>query len=99
MEIQVHSLGFNADKKLLEFISKKIDKLSKYSDDIIRAEVTLRLQHSQTEENKVAEIKLDIPRNELFAKKQNKSFEEAIDEVIEALEHQIKKRKGKIRGI
>jgi putative sigma-54 modulation protein len=99
MEIQVHSLGFNADKKLLEFISKKIDKLSKYSDDIIRAEVTLRLQHSQTEENKVAEIKLDIPRNELFAKKLNKSFEEAIDEVIEALEHQIKKRKGKIRGI
>jgi putative sigma-54 modulation protein len=53
----------------------------------------------QDDHNKIVEIKLDIPRNPLFAKKQNKTFEEATDNVIDALRRQITKQKGKQRGI
>jgi putative sigma-54 modulation protein len=99
MNIKVSSVHFDADKKLLEFVDKKIKKLIKFYEDIIGAEVFLRLENAQDPENKVVEIKLFIPGNDLFAKKQSKSFEESTDTVIEALRQQILKRKDKLRGV
>ena len=99
MNIQIHSVRFDADSKLLEFINTKIKKLLQHNDDIIGAEVFLRLDKAQDTENKITEIKLDIPRNPLFAKKQSKTFEEATDTAVDALKKQITKQKGKLRGV
>lgn len=99
MDIKISSVHFDADKKLLEFIDKRVNKLVKFYESIIGAEVTLRLENSQAVDNKVAEIKLLIPGNDLFAKRQSKSFEEATDIVIEALRQQIVKHKEKLRGV
>ncbi len=99
MEIQIHSVHFDADKKLLNFIQVKVKKLLQYRDDILAADIFLKLVNVQDDHNKIVEIKLDIPRNPLFAKKQNKTFEEATDNVIDALRRQITKQKGKQRGI
>jgi len=99
MEIQIHSVRFDADKKLLDFIQVKINKLLQYRDDILAADIFLRLINVQDDNNKIVEIKLDIPRNSLFAKKQSKTFEEATDIAIDALRRQITKQKGKQRGI
>jgi putative sigma-54 modulation protein len=99
MNIQIHSVRFNADKKLLNFVKGKIKKLLQYNNDIIGAEVFLRLNKSQDTENKISEIKLDIPRNPLFAKKQSKTFEEATDSAIDALKKQITKQKEKMRRV
>jgi len=97
MDIKIHSIRFDADAKLLEFITSKIRKLIQFYDDIIGAEVYLRLDHSQDLENKVAEIKLSIPGNGLFAKKQSKTFEESTDLCVEALRRQIRKHKTKLK--
>ena len=99
MEIQIHSVHFDADKKLLDFIQVKVKKLLQYRDDILAADIFLKLVNVQDDHNKIVEIKLDIPRNPIFAKKQNKTFEEATDNVIDALRRQITKQKGKQRGI
>ena len=99
MEIKIHSVHFDADKKLLGFIQVKVKKLLQYRDDILAADIFLKLVNVQDDHNKIVEIKLDIPRNPLFAKKQNKTFEEATDNVIDALRRQITKQKGKRRGI
>lgn len=99
MEIQIHSVHFDADKKLLDFIQVKVKKLLQYRDDIFAADIFLRLVNVQDDNNKIVEIKLDIPRNPLFAKKQSKTFEEATDNAIDALRRQITKQKGKQRGI
>ena len=99
MEIQIHSVRFDADKKLLDFIQVKVNKLLQYRDDILAADIFLRLINVQDDNNKMVEIKLDIPRNPLFAKKQSKTFEEATDIAIDALRRQITKQKGKRRGI
>ncbi len=99
MEIQIHSVHFDADKKLLDFIQVKVNKLLQYRDDILAADIFLRLINVQDDNNKIVEIKLDIPRNPLFAKKQSKTFEEATDNAIDALRRQITKQKGKQRGI
>jgi putative sigma-54 modulation protein len=96
MDIQVHSIHFTADRKLIEHINEKVGKLSLFFDQIIASEVFLRLDKSQEKENKITEIKVLIPGKELFAKKQCKSFEEAADLVVEALRKQIVKHKEKV---
>jgi putative sigma-54 modulation protein len=98
MDIKIHSVRFDADIKLIDFIKSKVSKLIQFNDDIIAAEVYLRLENAGDMENKIGEIKLDIPGNNLFAKKQSKTFEEAIDLAVEALRKQVKKKKEKLRN-
>lgn len=97
MQVQVHSIHFDADKKLIEFIEDKVGKLSLFSDSIIGSEVFLRLDKSNVQENKVCEIKLNVPGKDLFAKKAGKSFEVSVDDATEALRRQLKKYKEKLR--
>ena len=97
MDIKIHSIRFDADVKLLEFINSKVRKLIQYFDDIIGAEIFLRLDRAQDLENKVVEIRLTLPGNELFAKKQSRTFEESTDLSVEALRRQIMKHKTKLR--
>ncbi len=97
MNIQIHSVKFDADKKLIDFVTQKINKLSQYSDDIVSAEVFLRLDKDQEKENKLTEVKLEYPGGPLFAKKQSRSFEEATDLVADALKKQITRQKEKMR--
>jgi putative sigma-54 modulation protein len=99
MNIQIHSLRFDADKKLIDFVHQKLEKLSQFGEDIVNAEVYLRLDKDQERENKISEIKVEISGSSLFAKKQSKSFEESTDEAIDALKKQITKYKQKKRGI
>jgi len=95
MNIQIHSVHFDADSKLLDFINEKVNKLNQFDDKILGAEVFLRLDKNQKTENKVTEVRLLISGNDLFAKKQCKSFEEATDQTVEALRRQLTKQKGK----
>jgi putative sigma-54 modulation protein len=95
MKFIVQSIHFDADSKLVDFIQKKVDKLGTFYDDIIGGEVFLRLDKSTTQDNKIVEIKLNVPGKDLFAKKQSKTFEEATEIVVEALKTQIEKKKSK----
>src|SRR3972149_4913926 len=97
MNTQIHSIRFDADKKLIDLINKKVEKLNHYFDAIIGSEVFLKIDKATTAENKVVEIKLNVPGNDLFVKRQCQSFEEAADECMDALRQQLKKRKEKIR--
>ena len=85
MNIQIHSLKFDADKKLLDFVTQKVNKLSLVTDDIVSAEIILKLEKDEERENKVTEIRIEYPKGPLFARKQSKTFEEATDLVIAAL--------------
>jgi putative sigma-54 modulation protein len=95
MKITVQSIHFTADRKLLDFIQKKADKLDTFYDHIISGEVYLKLENVEDEANKIAEIKLLLPGNPIFAKEKCKSFEEATDLAIESLRKQIEKHKQK----
>lgn len=99
MDIKFSSVHFSADKKLIQFISEKVNKLSHFFEGIIGAEVTMKLENTQELENKMVEIRLMVPGYDLFAKKQNKTFEEAADEVIDALRKQVQKHKEKLKGL
>jgi putative sigma-54 modulation protein len=97
MNIKMHSIRFDADQKLISFIDTKVKKLPTVYDDIMGAEVFLRLDKDSDRENKLVEIKLDVKGQPVFAKKKCKTFEEATDLSIDALKKQLVKRKAKIR--
>lgn len=94
MKVQVQSIHFDADQKLIDFIQKKLDKLETFYDGAIDSEVILRLNNEGVE-NKTVEIKLNVPGEQLFAQKTNGSFEAATDHCAEALRRQIKRHKEK----
>ena len=97
MKIEIQSIHFDADPKLVEFIQKKVHKLETFYDKTIDAEVMLRLNNEGID-NKTVEIKLNVPGDMLFAHKNDASFEAATDHCTEALRRQIKKHKEKISG-
>lgn len=96
MDVKVNSVNFTADQKLINFVNDKVNKLQLFFDNIVSAEVFLRVDKDQEKENKLAEIKILLPGKELFAKKQCRTFEEAADLAAEALRRQVKKHKGKL---
>ena len=99
MDINIKTTNFDADKKLIDFVNHKVNKLDKYFDGIIRTDVILNFDKSKKKftDNKEAKIKIEIPGNDLFAEKVATSFEEAIDLTLEAIEKQVKKYKSKLR--
>lgn len=96
MKLQMHSIHFDADRKLIDFIQRKADKLDTYYDQIIDGEVFMRIDKNDNKANKIVEIKMNVPGKQFFAKHQTDSFEAAADETIEGLRRQIKKYKEKV---
>ncbi len=99
MNIKINSVHFKADGKLETFIKEKLQKMVSIYEGIIGSEVILKLENTESRDNKMVEIKLIVRGYDLFAKKQAKSFEEATDQATEALKKQLIKHKEKIRGI
>ena len=97
MKIQVQSVHFSADAKLIAFIEKKLNKLDQFFDRIVSANVTLKLENSGQVKDKVAEIRINIPGTVLYVKESNKTFEASIDSAISALKRQVVKHKERLR--
>jgi putative sigma-54 modulation protein len=98
MDIKIQSVNFDADKELVLFVEEKVEKLQQYFDNIVSVESFLKVEKSDSFENKIAEIKVMLPGKEIFAKKHAKSFEEAVDESLEALRRQLMKYKDKLHS-
>lgn len=96
MKLQVQSIHFDADVKLIDFIQRKVDKLETFYDRLVDGEVFLRLNNEGIE-NKTVEIKLNVPGTQLFATEKAKSFEAAADLATEALRNQLKKFKTRVK--
>lgn len=93
MNIQIQSLDFTAKEELKNFVTKKVTELSHFNNSILNGEVKLKLDKNNVGENKICEIRLSLTGNDLFAKKQCSTFEEATQQTIDALRKQIEKLK------
>lgn len=97
MNVQIRTVHFDADSKLLEHVQHKIKKLSTFHDNIISVEVFLRLDNMAHKiKDKVAEIKVHVPKHSYFVKNQTKTFEESFDMAFAAMVNQVKRQKEKI---
>ncbi len=98
MKVNINSVHFKADRKLQAFINEKVEKLMQMYDGVIGSDVILKVENTDSPDNKIAEIRLMIRGYDLYAKKQCKTFEEATDSALEALRRQLLKRKSKIKS-
>ena len=96
MKVNLQSVNFNSDQKLVDFTQTKLDKLENHFSQIIHADVFLKVVNTSVKENKVTEILLSVPGDEFIIKKISKSFEEGVDECVSSLERQLRKRKEKL---
>ena len=90
MNVQIQSVKFDADKRLVEFVNAKMAKLDRFAERSTGAEVILKLDKDHEKGNKFAAITLH-----LVACHQSKAFEESVDEAIDALKRQLDKFKAK----
>jgi putative sigma-54 modulation protein len=98
MNVNVQSIHFDADSKLVDFIQDKLDKLSQFHDNIISGDVFLRLSHDREgRENKLVEIRLNAPGQDLFSSRRAKTFEEAVVNTVDALRSQVERSKPSMR--
>ena len=97
MKIDIQSIHFDADAKLLEYITTKVKKLSTFHDGIIGADVYLKLQKSTDKENKVVESKVNVPNGPLFAEQNAVTFEAATDVAVDQLKIQVKRYSEKMK--
>lgn len=97
MKVIIQSPDVKAQESLLEFVNSKMEKLDRLSDRIQEARVILKTDKSATRDNKICEIKMVIPGNDLFTEKQAATFEEAVARAAEALKNQISEWKSKTR--
>ena len=96
MTVNIHNVHFEADVKLIEHVNKKISKLENHHDRIMKVDVFLKLDNVMHQiKDKVAEIRVKIPKSELFVKQSTKSFEESFDMALDSMLIQLKKAKEK----
>ena len=96
MNVQIQTVHFDADSKLIDHVNKKIQKLNTYYDRIVSVDVFLKVDNFAHQiKDKIAEIKVRIPRHDLFVKHESKSFEESFDLAFDSLVNQVKKQKEK----
>jgi putative sigma-54 modulation protein len=97
MNVNIQTVHFNADLKLVEYVSRKVKKLDTFHDRIVKVEIFLKLDNVvHTIKDKIAEIKVHIPRHDFFVKASSKSFEESFDTALESIVTQIKRKKEKL---
>lgn len=96
MTVNIQSVHFDADSKLLDHVNRKITKIGNQHDRIMNVDVFLKLDNVIHQiKDKVAEIRVQIPKHEIFVKQSTKSFEESFDMALDAVLIQIKKVKEK----
>lgn len=96
MNVNIQTVHFDADVKLVEHVNRKIARLENFHDRITKVDVYLKLDNVvHTIKDKVAEIRVRIPRHEFFVKQTSKSFEESFDGALDAMINQLKKVKEK----
>lgn len=97
MNVNIQTVHFDADDKLVDYVSRKLQKLNTFHDRILKVDVFLKLDNVvHTIKDKIAEIRVHVPRHDFFVKASSKSFEESFDSAMESIVSQIKRKKEKL---
>ena len=96
MYVNIQTVRFDADARLVEYVNRKLEKLNTFHDRIIKVNVFLKLDNVvHNIKDKIAEIRIHVPRHEFFVKSTSKSFEESFDDAFDSIVSQIKRKKEK----
>ena len=96
MNVTIQTVRFDADNRLMDYINRKLEKLNTFHDRIIKVDVFLKLDNVvHNIKDKIAEIRVQVPRHQLFVKATSKSFQESFDDAFNSIVNQVKRKKEK----
>lgn len=98
MKIIIQTPRLLASESLLEFVRAKVEKLCNHSNSIQEARVILKIDNANAYKNKVCEIAGVVSGADLFAAKQEATFDEAVLQAVEALAKQLVEWHGREAG-
>jgi putative sigma-54 modulation protein len=97
MNVNIQTVHFDADSKLVSYVEKKLSKLFQFHHRITKVDVYLKLDNVvHNIKDKIAEIRVHVPKHEFFVKHSSKSFEESFDEALDSVIVQIKRKKERL---
>ena len=97
MDVKIQTHHFDADSKLVSYVEKKLSKLTQFHERITKVDVFLKLDNvAHKIKDKVAEIKVHVPKHDFFVKHSSKSFEESFDIALDAVITQMKRNKERM---
>ncbi len=96
MNLTFQSIHFTADQKLKDYITSKIEKLTRFNEQIMTAKVTMKLENSGQVKDKIVEIVVTIPKETFISAEASKTFESSCDQAVDSLKRQIKRHKEKL---
>jgi putative sigma-54 modulation protein len=97
MNVNIQTVHFDADSKLVTYVETRIPKIYQFHEKITKVDVYLKLDNVvHTIKDKIAEIKIHIPGHSFFVKQSSKSFEQSFDEALDSMIMQIKRQKEKV---
>ena len=96
INVNIQTVRFDADTRLIDYVNRKLEKLSTFHDRIIKVNVFLKLDNVvHTIKDKIAEIRIHVPKHEFFVKSTSKSFQESFDDAFDSIVNQLKRKKEK----
>ncbi|MEI8074180.1 MAG: ribosome-associated translation inhibitor RaiA [Bacteroidota bacterium] len=97
MNVNIQTVHFDADDKLVDYVTKKVEKLNTFHDQILKVDLFLKLDNVvHSIKDKIVEIKVHVPKHDFFVKASSKSFEESFDNAMDSIVSQIKRKKDKL---
>ena len=100
MNVQIQTVHFDADSKLLELVQSKVEKLRTFHDRIVSVEVYLKLDNLAHQiKDKIVEIKVHVPKHSFFVKHASKTFEESFSSALDSMVNQVKRQKEKLAAV
>ena len=95
MTIDIQFVKMKTSESMVDYTSKKLQRLAKKYEWVIRADVFFKQENDPTEKGQICEMELSLPGPKIFAASNEKNYEMAVKETISDLEKQLKKRKAK----
>ena len=100
MNVRIQAVHFDADAKLLDFVKEKVAKLQTFHDKIIDVDVFLKLDNvAHNIKDKIAEIRVSVPKHNYFVKHESKTFEESFTLALDSMANQLKRQKEKLAEV
>ena len=94
MRTKISSIHFKATDSLKAFAENEVQRLLKFSDEIINCEVELSYQREQ----KRAHVHVGVNHSILNASEVTDDFQKSIVGAVDKLEEQLKRQKGRIQN-
>ena len=89
MEIEVNGKDLKPTESIKEYIEKRLAKLKKYFNDVIKVSVQLK----EEGKNKIVQVSVNTGKKNFRAITENEDLYAGIDKVVDILERQVVKEK------